>query len=104
MVGVIVTDSRLPGCGCKPEINDKECIKQLTPEAAALDSFWGGAPLRRRELSLSMTYLFLTGGVASPLGQLLPPLQNPGRPPPGPGPPAPPKPHRGQKRRKRHGP
>src|SRR5260370_31251527 len=65
MVGVIVTDSRLPGCGCKPEINDKECIKQLTPEAAALDSCWGGAPLRRRELSLSMTYLFLTRGVAS---------------------------------------
>jgi hypothetical protein len=70
-VGVIVTPSRLTGCGCPKEIDDKACIQELSLQKAALDSCWGGPAQHRRELALSLTYLFLTGGFASMIGLLL---------------------------------
>jgi len=75
-VGVLVTDSRRPGCACSPQDDNNACIKQLSLAEEALDSCWGGPSFQRRKLSLSLTYLFLTGGFASLIGLLLLQMRN----------------------------
>ncbi len=70
-VAVIVADSRNPGCGCPPAIGDEACIQRLSLATEAIESCWDGRSLRQRQLALALTYLFLTGGLASLIGLLV---------------------------------
>jgi hypothetical protein len=72
-VAVIVSDHRnpAPGCGCPQGSEDEACIQFLSLEPEAIKSCWGGPSLRHRELVLSLSYLFLTGGFATLIGLLV---------------------------------
>lgn len=58
----------LPGCGCEPRQDDVECIREIG--FANIDKCWG-RQVRRSELVLTLSYLFLTGAFGALIGLLL---------------------------------
>ncbi|MEA2564466.1 MAG: hypothetical protein QOH06_5970 [Acidobacteriota bacterium] len=67
---IIIGFSRVPGCGCGQKLSNAECLKTLSLETALVESCWG-RPLQLVRLSLSLSYLALTGGFAALIGLLL---------------------------------
>jgi hypothetical protein len=73
---VVVTPSRLEGCGClnpltKKPLSDYDCVRTLSFDPGAHASCWGGTALKARELSLMIPYLFLTSGFGGLIGLLI---------------------------------
>ncbi|HSL83636.1 MAG TPA: hypothetical protein VLF66_12750 [Thermoanaerobaculia bacterium] len=59
----------LPGCECSPTQGDVACIQEIGFENAA--ACWGRRQVTRAEKSLTLAYLFLTGGFGALIGLLL---------------------------------
>lgn len=68
---VVVTPSRLPGCGCDPKLSDPECALRLSLNPVTLSSCWGGSSMAAVELSLMIPYLLLTSGFGALIGLLI---------------------------------
>lgn len=70
---VTVSFSRVPppACGCPAEMSDPDCLAEVSLAPGAVESCWGGGPVRLARLALSLTYLALTGGFAALIGLLL---------------------------------
>ena len=58
----------LAGCGCEPRQDDVECIREMG--FANVDKCWG-RQVRRSELLLTLSYLFVTGSFGALIGLLL---------------------------------
>jgi serine/threonine protein kinase len=53
---------------CPPEVSDAECIKRITFDPSAIDSFWGDRQVRIAKLSFIFSYLCFTTSVGLLIG------------------------------------
>lgn len=69
VVGGPRPDPPLPGCPCTREESDVSCVEGIAFERVKL--CWGDRQVKRAERSLTLAYLFLTGGFGALIGLLL---------------------------------
>jgi hypothetical protein len=67
LVGFVRPD----GDPCTPKMSDPECIKHLTLDDAAVESYWGSGQVRVARLALIAPYLIFTGMFGMLVGLLL---------------------------------
>jgi hypothetical protein len=68
VVGFSRPEPPLAGCGCEQRQDDVECIREIG--FANVDKCWG-RKVRRSELVLTLSYLFVTGSFGALIGLLL---------------------------------
>lgn len=56
---------------CTEGVSDAECIKKITLDPAAVESFWGDRQVRLARLSLMISYLLFTGTFGALIGLIL---------------------------------
>lgn len=56
---------------CTAEVSDAECIKHLTFNTAAMESFWGDKQIRLAKLALTLSYLMFTSCFGMLVGLVL---------------------------------
>ncbi len=70
-VSFVVGYSRPIKPPCTAEVSDAECIRKITFDPSAIESFWGDRQIRVARLLLTLAYLTLTGSFGSLVGLLL---------------------------------
>lgn len=56
---------------CTVDVSDSDCIKRITLDTSAIESFWGDRAVRLATLSLSLAYLAFTGSFGALIGLVL---------------------------------
>jgi len=70
-VSFIVGFTRPQKPPCPAEVSDSDCIKRITLDPSAIESFWGDRAVRLATLSLILAYLAFTGSFGSLIGLVL---------------------------------
>lgn len=56
---------------CTQDVSDAECIKKITLDTSAIESYWGDRQVRLARLSLMLSYLLFTSSFGALIGVIL---------------------------------